>query len=71
MEHLSKEMESFGSEQINNVRQERDMFQKQYREQSFTLADREDEIKKLLMLIKQISIMADTREVCSFVYYQF
>jgi len=69
MEHLSKEMENFGSEQISNIRRERDMFQKQYREQSFTLADREDEIKKLLMLIKQISIMADTREVCSFVYY--
>lgn len=65
MEHLSREAESCGIalEQMKNVRRERDMLQKQYREQSCTLADREDEIKRLLTLIKQMSVTADTREV--------
>ncbi|XP_050451738.1 myosin-11-like [Cataglyphis hispanica] len=65
MEHLSKEAESCGIalEQVKNVWRERDMLQKQYREQSCTLADREDEIKRLLTLIKQMSVEADTREV--------
>lgn len=65
MEHLSREAESCGIalEQMKNVWRERDMLQKQYREQSCTLADREDEIKRLLTLIKQMSVTADTREV--------
>ncbi|XP_070162417.1 putative leucine-rich repeat-containing protein DDB_G0290503 [Polyergus mexicanus] len=65
MEHLSKEAESCGIalEQVKNVWWERDMLQKQYHEQSCTLADREDEIKRLLTLIKQMSVAADTREV--------
>lgn len=65
MEHLSKEAESCGIalEQVKNVWRERDILQKQYHEQSCTLADREDEIKRLLTLIKQMSIDADTREV--------
>jgi len=65
MEHLSREAESCGIalEQMKNVWRERDMLQKQYHEQSCTLADREDEIKRLLTLIKQMSVTADTREV--------
>lgn len=65
MEHLSREAESCGIalEQMKNVWRERDMLQKQYREQSCTLADREDEIKQLSMLIEQMSATADTREV--------
>ncbi|GAB1868605.1 hypothetical protein CAJAP_09684 [Camponotus japonicus] len=65
MEHLSKEAESCGIalEQVKNVWRERDILQKQYHEQSCTLADREDEIKRLLTLIKQMSVAADTREV--------
>lgn len=65
MERLSREAESCGIalEQMKNVRRERDMLQKQYREQSCTLVDREDEIKRLLTLIKQMSVTADTREV--------
>lgn len=65
MEHLSREADSCGTalEQMKNVQQERDMLQKQYHEQSCTLADREDEIKRLLTLIKQMSVTADTREV--------
>lgn len=65
MEHLSREAESCGIalEQMKNVWWERDTLQKQYREQSCTLADREDEIKRLLTLIKQMSVTADTREV--------
>lgn len=65
MEHLSKEAESCGIalEQVKNVWRERDILQKQYCEQSCTLADREDEIKRLLTLIKQMSVAADTREV--------
>ncbi|XP_039313029.1 sporulation-specific protein 15 [Solenopsis invicta] len=65
MEHLSREAESCGIalEQMKNVWRERDMLQKQYREQSCTLADREDEIKRLLTLIKQMSVTADTREI--------
>lgn len=65
MEYLSKEAESCGIalEQVKNVWRERDILQKQYHEQSCTLADREDEIKRLLTLIKQMSVAADTREV--------
>ncbi|XP_036149734.1 early endosome antigen 1-like [Monomorium pharaonis] len=65
IEHLAREAESCGIalEQMKNVWWERDMLQKQYREQSCTLADREDEIKRLLTLIKQMSATADTREV--------
>ncbi|XP_012056221.1 PREDICTED: paramyosin-like [Atta cephalotes] len=67
MEHLSREAESCGIalEQMKNVWRERDMLQKQYHEQSCTLADREDEIKRLLTLIKQMSVTADTREISS------
>nr|XP_012232770.1 PREDICTED: polyamine-modulated factor 1-binding protein 1-like [Linepithema humile] len=65
IEYLSKEAESCGIalEQVKNVWRERDRLQKQYHEQSCTLADREDEIKQLLTLIKQMSVTADTREV--------
>ncbi|XP_011883541.1 PREDICTED: sporulation-specific protein 15-like [Vollenhovia emeryi] len=65
MEHLSREAESCGIalEQMKNVWRERDMLQKQYHEQSCTLADTEDEIKRLLTLIKQMSVTADTREI--------
>ncbi|XP_011695060.1 PREDICTED: early endosome antigen 1-like [Wasmannia auropunctata] len=65
MEHLSREAESCGIalEQMKNVWWERDMLQKQYRELSCTLADKEDEIKQLSTLIKQKSAAADTREV--------
>lgn len=65
MEHLSREAESCGValEQVKNVWRERDMLQKQCREQSCTLVDREDEIKRLLTLIKQMSVTADNREV--------
>ncbi|XP_071644474.1 uncharacterized protein [Temnothorax longispinosus] len=66
MEHLSREAESCGIalEQMKNVWRERDTLQKQYHEQSCALADREDEIKRLLTLIKQMSVTSDTREVC-------
>ncbi|XP_071575098.1 uncharacterized protein [Temnothorax nylanderi] len=62
MEHLSREAESCGIalEQMKNVWRERDTLQKQYHEQSCTLADREDEIKRLLTLIKQMSVTSDT-----------
>lgn len=65
MEYLSKEAESCGIalEQVKNERRERNILQKQYHEQSCTLADREDEIKRLLTLIKQMSVAADAREV--------
>jgi len=65
IEYLSKEAEScgFALERVKDVWRERDMLQKQYHEQSCTLADREDEIKRLLTLIKQMSVTADTREV--------
>ncbi|XP_077277631.1 uncharacterized protein LOC143905864 [Temnothorax americanus] len=65
MEHLSKEAESCGIalEQMKNVWRERDTLQKQYHEQSCALADREDEIKRLLTLIKQMSVTSDTREI--------
>ncbi|XP_020280362.1 putative leucine-rich repeat-containing protein DDB_G0290503 isoform X2 [Pseudomyrmex gracilis] len=65
MEHLSREAESCGValKQVKNVWRERDMLQKQCHEQSCTLMDREDEIKRLLTLIKQMSVTADNREV--------
>lgn len=62
---MSKEAASCGIalEQVKNVWRERDMLQKQYHEQSCTLADREDEIKQLVAHIKQMSVTANTREV--------
>ncbi|XP_070522437.1 LOW QUALITY PROTEIN: uncharacterized protein [Cardiocondyla obscurior] len=65
MDRLSREAESCGDalKQMKNVCLERDMLQKQNYEQSCTLAERENEIKQLLTLIKQTSDKADTREV--------
>ncbi|KAL0134829.1 hypothetical protein PUN28_001542 [Cardiocondyla obscurior] len=67
MDRLSREAESCGDalKQMKNVCLERDMLQKQNYEQSCTLAERENEIKQLLTLIKQTSDKADTRESSS------
>lgn len=66
MEDLSREAEScdIALEQVKNVQRERDILQKQYYEQSCMLVDRENEIKRLLTQIEQMSVTAETREVC-------
>ncbi|XP_025156459.1 myosin-14-like [Harpegnathos saltator] len=65
IECLSKEAESRGValEQVRSVWRQLDLLQEHCREQSCTLADREDEIQQLLMLIKQMSVSSDSREV--------
>ncbi|XP_032666498.1 uncharacterized protein LOC116841996 [Odontomachus brunneus] len=64
IECLSKEAESRGIalEQVKCVWRERDMLQEQCREQIRTLADREDEMRQMLTLIKQMSVKDNARE---------
>ncbi|KAG7203404.1 hypothetical protein KM043_013472 [Ampulex compressa] len=57
MEHLAKEAEScsMALEQLRNTVREKDELEKQNREQSCIMANQEDEIDRLLTLIKQTS----------------
>ncbi|XP_015177900.1 PREDICTED: putative leucine-rich repeat-containing protein DDB_G0290503 [Polistes dominula] len=68
MEHLSKEAENYrlARDELKEALREKDELQKQNLEQKCILGDQEDEIKRLLILIQQMSSTHnDKQNICS------